>query len=189
VRVKRKAIVRRKTLEVDITVTLDLDDRFESVDTGIPFFDHMLKTFARYARLGLEVRARGDDEHHTIEDVAIALGRAICRALGDRRGIARFGDAIVPMDDALALCAIDAGGRGYFHIEGKIGDSGIKFEDFVHFFDTLCRNGGINVHLSVKGFNSHHMMEACFKAFGIAFGKAKEFGGVESLKGVSGTEL
>ena len=185
--VKRKAIVRRKTLEVDVTVVVDLDDSFERVDTGIPFFDHMLKTFARYAKIGLEVIARGDldvDEHHTIEDVAIAIGEAIKRALGDKSRINRFGDAIVPMDDALAVCAIDISGRGYFVFEGNLGDSGIKFENFVHFFDTLCRRGGMNVHISVKGSNSHHMMEACFKAFGLAFGKAKSFGGVESIKGV-----
>ncbi len=186
-RVKRKAIVRRKTLEVDVTVTVDLDDSFEDIDTGIPFFDHMLKTFARYARMGLRVMARGDldvDEHHTIEDVAIAIGEAIKRALGDKSGINRFGDAIVPMDDALAMCAIDISGRGYFVFEGSIGNSGIRFENFVHFFDTLCRRGGMNVHISVRGSNSHHMMEACFKAFGLAFGKAKSFGGVESIKGV-----
>ncbi len=184
-KVRRKAIVRRKTGEVDITVVVDLDGGSCDVNTGIPFFDHMLKTFANYSSVGMKVHARGDDVHHTIEDTAIAMGEAIRRALGDKRGIARFGDAIVPMDDALAVCAVDVSGRGYFEFEGKVEDSGIKFEDFVHFFDTLCRNAGLNVHVSVKGFNSHHMMEACFKSFGLAFGKAIKIVGksVRSLKG------
>ena len=187
--VKRKAIVRRKTKEVDVTVLIDLDESGAKISTGIPFFDHMLNSFAKYSDIKLEIEARGDldiDEHHTIEDVAIAMGNAIRKALGDKVGIARFGDAIVPMDDALAICAVDISGRGYFNFDGKIGDSGIKFENFIHFFDTLCKNAGLNVYLSAKGFNAHHMMEACFKAFGIAFGKAVRLVGkdVRSIKGV-----
>ncbi len=187
--VKRKAIVRRKTEEVDVTVLIDLDESGAKIGTGIPFFDHMLRSFAKYSDVRLEIEAKGDldiDEHHTIEDVAIAMGIAVRRALGDKVGITRFGDEIVPMDDALAICAVDISGRGYFNFDGKIDDSGIKFENFVHFFDTLCKNAGMNVHLSVKGFNSHHMMEACFKAFGIAFGKAVRISGkgIRSVKGV-----
>jgi imidazoleglycerol-phosphate dehydratase len=187
---KRKAVVRRKTKEVDITVLVDLDERGYKIDTGIPFFDHMLESFARHSGVKLVIEAKGDievDEHHTVEDVAIALGSAIKKALGDKRGIARFGDAIVPMDDAVAVCGVDIGGRGFLNFEGEIGDvKGLKFENFVHFFDTLCRNSGINAYQSVKGFNAHHIMEASFKAFGIAFGKAsrvidKEF---RSTKGV-----
>lgn len=188
-RVKRKAIVRRKTKEVDVTVLIDLDESRAKIKTGIPFFDHMLNSFAKYSEIRLEIEAKGDldvEEHHTIEDVAIALGVAIRKALGDKKGIARFGDAIIPMDDAVAICAVDISGRGYFNFEGKIEDSGIKFENFVHFFDTLCKNAGLNVYLSVKGFNAHHMMEACFKAFGIAFGRAVRIVGrdVRSIKGV-----
>ncbi len=188
-RVKRKAIVRRKTREVDVTVTIDLDESYAKINTGISFFDHMLNSFAKYSEIGLEIEAKGDldvEEHHTIEDVAIALGLAIKKALGDKKGIARFGDAIVPMDDAIAICAVDISGRGYYNFEGKIENSGIKFENFVHFFDTLCKNAGLNVYLSVKGFNAHHMMEASFKAFGIAFGKAVRIVGkdVRSIKGM-----
>lgn len=187
--VKRKAIVRRKTREVDVTVLIDFDKSGEKINTGIPFFDHMLEGFARYSGIRLEIEAKGDldvDEHHTIEDVAIAMGSAIKRALGDKRGISRFGDAMVPMDDAIAICAIDLSGRGYFNFEGKIENSGIKFENFVHFFDTLSKNAGMNIYLSVKGFNAHHMMEASFKALGIAFGKAVRLMDreVRSLKGV-----
>ncbi len=188
-RVKRKAIVRRKTDEVDVTVMVDLDGGRVDIRTGIPFFDHMLNSFAKYSEIGVEIEAKGDldvEEHHTIEDVAIGLGLAIRRALGDKVGIARFGDAIVPMDDALAICAVDVSGRGYFNFEGEIGNSGIRFENFVHFFDTLCKNAGLNVYLSVKGFNSHHMMEASFKAFGLAFGRAVRVTGrsLRSTKGV-----
>ena len=187
--VKRKAIVRRKTKEVDVTVLIDLDETGMTINTGIPFFDHMLNSFANYSGIRLEIEAKGDldvDEHHTIEDVAITMGLAIKRALGDKKGIARFGDAIVPMDDAIAICAVDVSGRGYFNFDGKIEDSGIKFENFIHFFDTLSKNAGINIYLSVKGFNAHHMMEASFKAFGIAFGKAIKLidEDVRSIKGV-----
>jgi len=187
--VKRKAIVRRKTKEVDVTVLIDLDETGMTINTGIPFFDHMLNSFANYSGIRLEIEAKGDldvDEHHTIEDVAITMGLAIKRALGDKKGVARFGDAIVPMDDAIAICAVDVSGRGYFNFDGKIEDSGIKFENFIHFFDTLSKNAGINIYLSVKGFNAHHMMEASFKAFGIAFGKAIKLidEDVRSIKGV-----
>ncbi len=174
-RVLRKGVCRRKTKEVDIYVELDLDSNGYKVETDLPFFKHMLETFARHSKVKLYVRAFGDDEHHTIEDTAIALGSAIKRALGDKRGIVRFGYAIVPMDDSLAICAIDVSGRGYFVIDGEVE------ENYVHFFDTLCRNSGLNVHLSVKGFNTHHKIESCFKAFAIAFKQAKEVEGKETL--------
>ncbi len=167
-RVLRKAVVRRKTKEVDVYVEVDLDSQDYEIETDLPFFKHMIETFAKHSGVNLKLRAFGDDDHHTIEDTAIALGIAIARALGDKKGIRRFGHAIVPMDDALAVCGLDLSGRGYFVIEGEID------ENYVHFFDTLCRNSKMNVHLSIKGFNSHHKVEACFKAFALAFKSAKE---------------
>jgi len=164
--IKRKAIVRRKTKEVDVTVLVDLDERGYSIKTDIPFFNHMLETFAKHADIKVNIEAEGDLEHHIIEDVAIALGIAIRRALGDKKGIVRFGDAIVPMDDAIAICGLDISGRGYLNFDGNMD------ENYIHFLDSLCRNAGINAYLSVKGLNSHHIIEACFKAFGVAFGKA-----------------
>ncbi|AEA47781.1 Imidazoleglycerol-phosphate dehydratase [Archaeoglobus veneficus SNP6] len=186
----RKARAERKTKEVEVSVSIDLDGGDYEVGTGIPFFNHMLETFAKHAGIGLKLKARGDievDEHHTIEDVAIALGEAIKTALGDKKGIARFGDAILPMDDAVAMCGVDVSGRGYFNFEGSVGDvKGMKAENFVHFFDTLCRNAGINVYLQLKGMNAHHTMEAAFKAFAKAFSEAIEIRGedVRSTKGV-----
>ena len=164
--VKRKAIVRRKTKEVDVTVLVDLDEKGYSIKTEIPFFNHMLETFAKHAGIKVNIEAKGDLEHHIIEDVAIALGIAIKRALGDKIGIARFGDAIVPMDDAIAICGLDISGRGYLNFDGNMD------ENYIHFLDSLCRNAGINAYLSVKGLNNHHIIEASFKAFGVAFGKA-----------------
>ncbi|ADB57478.1 imidazoleglycerol-phosphate dehydratase [Archaeoglobus profundus] len=179
-RVLRKAVVRRKTGEVDIYIELDLDSKGYTIEMDIPFFRHMLETLAKHSNVSLTLRAFGDDEHHTIEDTAIALGTAVAKALGDKRGIRRFGQAIVPMDDALAICGLDLSGRGYFVIEGDIN------ENYVHFFDTFCRNSGMNVHLIVKGQNMHHKIEACFKALALAFRQAKEVIGedVLSTKGV-----
>ena len=187
----RKAVVERKTREVDVRVELNLDGGEYEVETPVPFFTHMLETFARHSGVGLKLKASGDlevDEHHTIEDVAIALGKAIKDALGDKTGIARFGDAVVPMDESVAICGIDVSGRGYLNfdsvLDGDVG--GISAENFIHFFDTLCRNAGINAYVSVKGSNLHHMVEVCFKAFAIAMKKAiaVEGEGVRSTKGV-----
>ncbi len=180
----------RETKETKVEIFLNLDSKGEiEIDTGIPFFDHMLKSFAKHSNLSLKLKAKGDlevDEHHTVEDVAIALGKAINMALGDKRGIKRFGYSIVPMDDAVAICGIDISGRGYLNLEGVVLDSGIKGENFKHFFDSLCRNSGINMYLSVKGENSHHIMEAAFKAFAVAFLEARKIVGedIPSVKGV-----
>ncbi len=186
----REGKFSRKTKETDVSVYICLDSSESvEVDTGIPFLNHMLESFAKHSSISLEVRAIGDlevDEHHTIEDVAIALGRAIKEALGERRGVRRFGSAIVPMDDAVAICGVDISGRGYFNFSGKTGDvKGVKGENFEHFFDTLCRNSGINVYLEVRGRNSHHIMESAFKAFAVAFREAIEVVGedVPSTKG------
>ncbi len=179
-KVLRKAVIRRKTKEVDIYIELDLDCRGCSIDTNFPFFKHMLETFVKHSEINLKIRALGDDEHHTIEDTAIALGIAIKKALGEKRGIRRFGHAVVPMDEALTICGLDLSGRGYFVIEGDI------HENYIHFLDTLCRNSGMNAYIIIKGKNMHHKIESCFKAIALAFRQAKEIVGhdIMSTKGV-----
>ena len=184
-----KAEVLRKTDEVEVEVKIDLNGGETSIETGIPFFNHMLMTFAKHSEVGLKIRARGDlevDEHHTIEDVAIALGIAIKKALGDKKGISRFGDAIVPMDESVAICGIDLSGRGVLVLEGELGDVGIKAENVYHFLDTLCRNAGINAYISVKGSNAHHRIESIFKALALSFKEAikREGEDVKSVKGI-----
>lgn len=177
-RILRKSVFRRKTSEVDIYVEIDLDSRGYDIET-LKFFKHMLETFAKHSNVKIKLRAFGDDEHHVIEDTAISLGKAISRAFGDKKGIRRFGSSIVPMDESIAVCAIDVSGRGYFVIEGDLD------ENYVHFFDTLCRNSGMNLNINVKGINMHHKIEACFKAFALAFKHAKEVvnEGIASTKG------
>lgn len=185
-----KAVVERKTKEVEVKVKIDFKDKEYSVDTGIPFFNHMLESFAKHAGIGLVIKAKGDlevDEHHTVEDVAIALGIAIKKTLGDKKGIKRFGDAIVPMDESVTICGVDVSGRGFFNFEGNVKDTrNLSAENFTHFFDTLCRNAGINVYMNVKGQNAHHMMESAFKAFALAFKEAVEIvdNEVRSTKGI-----
>ncbi len=172
----------RKTLETDVLAIFDAEKT--EVSTGYPFFDHMLKTLAFHSGHNILVRAEGDNEHHVIEDVAICLGKAISEVKKD--GLRRYGYAIVPMDDAVAICGVDFSGRGVFVLDGDVPDNrGMTSEDFYHFFDTLCRNSGINAYLQVKGRNSHHVMEASFKAFAMSLRDAleRESKNVRSLKG------
>lgn len=192
----RIATVTRTTAETDITLTLDLDGGGSSeVATGIGFLDHMLTSFARHGMFALSVRATGDldvDFHHTTEDVGIVLGQALVRALGDKRGIARFGHAVVPMDDALVEAAIDLSGRGYLgwsvaFLRPKIGE--MDTELFEEFFRALASNGLFNLHVVQKaGTNAHHVAEACFKAVARALRQASEpdpraAGAIPSTKG------
>ncbi|WP_456468633.1 imidazoleglycerol-phosphate dehydratase [Archaeoglobus sp.] len=172
----------RKTEETEVTATFGTEKT--EVETGIPFLDHMLKTLAKHSGYGIAVRAKGDNEHHVIEDVAICLGSAIGSV--NKKGIERFGDAIIPMDDAVAICGLDFSGRGVFVFDGELRDGDMRAEDFLHFLDTLCRNAGLNVYLKVKGSNSHHMMEAAFKALAVSLGKALKKSGEDyrSAKGV-----
>uniref|UniRef100_A0A7J2TK70 Imidazoleglycerol-phosphate dehydratase n=1 Tax=Archaeoglobus fulgidus TaxID=2234 RepID=A0A7J2TK70_ARCFL len=172
----------RKTEETEVTAVFDSEKT--EISTGIDFFDHMLLTLSRISGFHIEVKAVGRDQHHIIEDVAIALGKSIAEI--DKKGIERFGHAIVPMDESLAVCAVDFSGRGVFVFEGDLKDCGIKAEDFIHFFDTLARNSGLNIYLALKGKNSHHMMESAFKAFAIALKQALKKTGQEyrSAKGV-----
>lgn len=168
----RTATVSRKTGETDINITLNLDGSGQAdIATGVGFLDHMLHALARHARFDLTIRAEGDlhiDEHHTVEDVGIVLGRALAEALGDRRGITRMGHAIVPMDEALAMVAVDFGGRGYFVFEGAfstnhIGQMGTSL--IPHFFESLAHEGRLNLHARLlAGVDDHHRAEALFKA-------------------------
>ena len=186
----RKARYERKTKETEIEIRLDLDKSGYEISTPVPFFNHMLETLARHSGIGINLKAKGDvevDEHHLIEDVAIVLGRALNRALGDKKGIERFGHSILPMDDSVALCGVDLSGRGFFKFEGDVRGEikGFKGENYIHFFDTLSREAGINIYLEIKGFNLHHKMEAGFKAFAVALRDAAKISGeeVRSTKG------
>jgi imidazoleglycerol-phosphate dehydratase len=168
----RTATVARATTETDIKLTLDLDGGGRAqVATGIGFLDHMLTSLARHALFDLSVVAKGDlhvDFHHTTEDVGIALGQAIARAAGDKRGVTRFGQALVPMDEALAEVAIDLSGRPFLawsvpFRQPKIGEMDIEL--FEEFFRALAFNALITLHVSARaGTNAHHVAEACFKA-------------------------
>ena len=191
----RKGEVRRATRETDISLSLDIDGTGAgAIDTGIPFFDHMLTSFARHGRMDLTIRAVGDlevDAHHTIEDIGIVLGTALSEAIGDGRGITRFADAAVPMDEALARAALDVGGRGYLVFEGSFspaGPGGIPGDLIEHFFYSLCTKAGITAHITVAGRNDHHICEAAFKAFARALRAAVAIdpamvGDVPSTKG------
>ena len=189
----RESKVSRKTNETNIELKLNLDGSGNTdIDTGIMFFDHMLNSFSKHGSFDLMIKARGDlavDDHHTIEDVGIALGRAISKALGDKKGIERFADARVPMDEALATSAVDISGRSFLVFNGKFTDpkiGGLSSQNIRHFFESLTSNAGINVHLDVTGENDHHKAEALFKSFGIALKKAVKItgSGVPSTKGV-----
>lgn len=179
----RIATVSRTTGETDITVTIDLDGSGScDIQTGVGFFDHMLNALGRHSLCDLSVRAEGDtwvDDHHTVEDVGIVLGQAVAQALGDKRGIKRFSDATVPMDEALVLAAIDISGRGELYwdvpIEAqKVGnfDTELGHEFFVGF----ARDAGITLHVrKIAGQNAHHTLECAFKAVARALRAAVEF--------------
>jgi imidazoleglycerol-phosphate dehydratase len=177
----RTAEISRKTKETDIYVRLELDGAGgATIATGIGFFDHMLEALARHALFDLEVRAKGDlhvDQHHTVEDVGIVLGQALARALGDRRGIRRYGEATVPLDDALARVVVDVSGRPYvaFHADPptwqKLGDYDVALTP--EFFRALATHGGLTLHVDLlRGQNAHHAVEAVFKAAARALGDA-----------------
>ncbi len=167
----RRATVARQTRETRIEVTLDLDGAGNAdVATGIGFYDHLLTSFAHHGLFDLEVRATGDlqvDEHHTVEDVALVLGAALAAALGDRAGITRFGEASVPMDEALASAVVDAGGRPYAVLDlpfrgERIGTLATQLVE--HALESFARTSGTTLHLRGSGRNDHHLAEAAFKA-------------------------
>jgi imidazoleglycerol-phosphate dehydratase len=173
---QRRAQVTRSTFETKIDLSLNLDGAGNgSAATGVGFFDHMLTLAARHGFFDLSLKAEGDlhvDCHHTVEDVGIALGKAIAEALGTKEGIARYAHEILPMEDALVLCALDVSGRPYLAFEGtfaasRIGD--MDTETIEEFFRAVCLHAGLNLHLRVlAGKNAHHIAEALFKAFGRA---------------------
>ncbi len=168
----RRASITRTTAETAIVLSLDLDGSGRGVlATGIGFLDHMLTSLARHALFDLEVTAKGDlhvDDHHTTEDVGIVLGQALAQALGDKRGISRFGHALVPMDEALAEAAVDLSGRAFLAWSVAFGAPKVGSMDcelFEEFFRALAMNGLFNLHVTARaGRNAHHVAEACFKA-------------------------
>jgi imidazoleglycerol-phosphate dehydratase len=196
---ERTATIRRETKETRIMLTLNLDGRGQAnIATGVGFFDHMLHALARHARFDLTVEAAGDlhiDEHHTVEDVGIVLGQAFNKALGDRAGITRMGQAIVPMDEALALTAVDIGGRGYFVFDGefstaRIGQLGTSL--IPHVLESFALEARLNLHVRLlAGRDDHHRAEAIFKALARALHQATRIdptlaGDIPSTKGVIG---
>ena len=193
----RRAIVQRKTKETDISLAIALDGSGKSaISTGIGFFDHMLDQIARHGLFDLEIAAKGDlhiDDHHTVEDVGIALGQAIKQALGDRKGIRRYATAHVPMDEALTRVALDLSGRAFLVFEAQFPTPKIGTFDTElvrEFFQALAGNCGANVHVdNIRGANSHHIAESCFKALARALREAVEIDprqsdAIPSTKGV-----
>ena len=173
----------RKTKETDITVTINLDGSGKAeTATGIGFLDHMLESFARHGFFDLDCKCRGDlavDGHHSVEDTGIVLGQAIADALGDKKGIRRYGHFLLPMDDALALCAVDLSGRPYLNYDcifptERVGE--LDTDLVKEFFYAVSYSAGMNIHLKMlDGQNSHHMIEAAFKAFAKALDQASSF--------------
>lgn len=198
---ERKAEIWRKTAETDIRISLDLDGAGNGKrDTGIGFFNHMLTLFARHGLFDLTLKASGDldvDAHHTVEDTGIVLGQAISQALGDKNSISRYGTSFITMDEALAMVSVDLGGRAFLVYDfpegsGQVG--GMDVQLFEEFFFAVSHNAGMNIHAKVLyGHNTHHMIEAVFKAFGRALDAAtridERISGVMSTKGMLGGRL
>ena len=189
----RKATIHRKTNETEIDLTFVIEGAGRSeIGTSVAFLDHVLDSFARHGLFDLTVRAAGDIElgdHHLVEDVGIVLGQAISQALGDHAGIARFADVRVPMDEASASVILDLSGRSYLVFDAGFSSSvvgDLTTQMVPHFFHSLITNAGINAHISASGENDHHVIEAIFKAFGIALARAAtvERSDVPSTKGV-----
>jgi imidazoleglycerol-phosphate dehydratase len=193
----RRITVTRTTRETSVTVRLDLDGSgATAIATGVGFYDHLLGSLAHHGLFDLEVRATGDlevDEHHTVEDVVLVLGSAFAEALGDRSGIARFGEARVPMDEALASAVIDIGGRPYAVIDlpfrgDRAGELPLQLVE--HALEAFARTAGATLHVAGSGRNDHHLAEAAFKALGRALRSACEVdprrSGVPSTKGALG---
>ena len=190
----RFAEVTRKTGETDITVKIEIDGSGKTdVNTGIGFFDHMLSAIARHGFFDLTVNAKGDlyvDGHHTVEDTGIVIGQAIAKAIGDKKGIKRYGNFLLPMDDALVLCAIDLCGRPYFEMDAEFTSpmvGGFDTQLVREFFYAVSYGAMMNLHLRViTGINDHHKVEAMFKAFAKALDEATSFD--ERITGVLSTK-
>ncbi|HOL68160.1 MAG TPA: imidazoleglycerol-phosphate dehydratase HisB [bacterium] len=190
----RSSLVSRKTKETEVNVSLELDGNgIYWISTGLPFFDHLLQIFSKHSSFNLELTARGDlavDGHHTVEDAGMCLGKALSRALGDKKGINRFGYAIVPLDDALVMAVVDLSGRSYLAFDAqmtspRLGDFDTELvEEFLRAFVT---NGEFNLHIrQLAGNNTHHIIEATFKAMALAMKQATAITGegIPSTKGV-----
>ncbi|UOQ85735.1 imidazoleglycerol-phosphate dehydratase HisB [Gracilibacillus salinarum] len=190
----RTATKQRKTLETSIDISVNLDDPTEvSIETGVGFFDHMLEAFARHGRIGLVIKAEGDlhiDSHHTVEDVGIVLGQLIKEALGDKQSINRFGSAYVPMDEALGFVALDISGRPYLVFDAQFNNQRLGNFDtelVQEFLQAFAFQSAITLHAKVLyGENSHHKVEAVFKALGRALGEAIRIN--PAIKGVNSTK-
>lgn len=194
----RKAEMSRKTTETDIKLSLELDGMgLSAVESGIGFLDHMLNLFAKHGLFNLTVEARGDldvDAHHTVEDIGIVLGSAIRTALGDKKSIKRYGHSLVPMDETLAMVAIDLGGRPFLVFDAEFTQDrvgGMDTELVEEFFRAVAFNAGMNLHIRVfYGSNNHHIIEAIFKAFGRALDEASRLDDrVEGVMSTKGTLL
>ena len=192
----RTGSVTRRTRETDVSVSVVLDGSGDtSVVTGIGFYDHLLSSLGHHGLFDLDIRASGDlhvDEHHTVEDVALVLGSAFAKALGDRAGIVRFGEASVPMDESLATCVVDVGGRPYSVVDltfrgERVGELPLQLIE--HAVEAFARTAGATVHVRGSGRNDHHLAEATFKALGRALRVACEIDprrvGVASTKGTA----
>lgn len=190
---KRKKKLSRKTSETDIEITLDLDGQGNyNIQTGVEFFDHMLESFARHGFFDLEVKAKGDvsvDDHHTVEDVGILLGEVFNQAVGDKKGIKRISHSLVPMDEALAMVAVDISGRNYCIMDmkftqQKVGE--LSTENVEHFLESFASSARININAKVEGENDHHQIEALFKALARALKDAVqvEHDQIPSTKGI-----
>ena len=192
----RTSDVHRKTLETDVTIRLDLDGSGRAdVSTGVGFFDHMLTALTHHGMFDLTVATEGDlevDEHHTVEDTALVLGQTFAEALGDRAGIVRYGDATVPMDESVATCVVDVGGRPYSVLDlpfttERIGNLGTQM--IPHAIEAFARKAGFTIHLRATGRNDHHIAEAAFKSLARALRAAVAVDprreGIASTKGTA----
>lgn len=180
---ERIAQLTRTTKETDITLSINLDgEGTGNISTGIGFFDHMLNSFARHGFFDLEIQAKGDlyvDSHHTIEDVGIVLGEAIAKAMGDKKGIKRYGSLILPMDESLILCSLDLSGRPYlvYDVDYTVDRVGYFDTEMVkEFFHAMVYSAGMNLHIKkLAGSNNHHMIEGIFKSFAKALDEALSY--------------
>ncbi len=175
--INRTSVVKRETKETNVSLELNIDGSGKwHITTGMRMFDHLLTQLARHGVFDIKISATGDDQHHIVEDVAICLGQAFNEALGERRGITRMSDATVPMDDALAMAAVDVSGRGYTALELPFSDNdmtGFPTDLIRHFLDSFAREAGLNLHARIAyGVNDHHKAEALFKALARALDAA-----------------
>ncbi len=190
----RTSAIKRTTAETDISLELNLDGAGESlIDTGCGFLNHMLTLFAKHSKFDLTVKCKGDtdvDYHHTVEDIGIALGSAVAEALGEKRGINRYADTTLPMDEALILTAVDISGRGYLGYDlkiptEKVGDFDTELVE--EFFLGFVRNAGVTLHIrQLSGSNSHHIIEGAFKSAARSLKKAVELDGTDDIPSTKG---